>query len=121
LLAQIYLQLERESDALSLLKNNVVYARGNGEYFALLAVVYQNKEEYTLALDAYQRALKIDNTSSRWWFGMAVVLELQNNMADAQVAYTQALSTEQLTDDLVSYAEQRLEYVASQIELSAVP
>jgi len=113
-LAQIYLQQGRMPDALDLLKNNEKHAKGNGEYFALLAVIYQNLEQYDLALSSYQKALNVDNSSSRWWFGMAVVLELQNNLADAQVAYTQALNTGQLPDDLVTYAEQRLEYVVSQ-------
>jgi len=113
-LAQIYLQQDSLPDALDLLKKNEKHAKGNGEYFALLAVIYQNLEQYDLALSSYQKALNVDNSSSRWWFGMAVVLELQNNLADAQVAYTQALNTGQLPDDLVTYAEQRLEYVVSQ-------
>lgn len=120
-LAQIYLQQEGVADALRLLKSNQKFAKGNGEYFALLAVIHQNLEQYDLALESYQKALKINNSSSRWWFGMAVVLELQNNLADAQVSYTQALKTGQLPEELVTYAEQRLEYVASQNELSAIP
>ena len=113
-LAQIYLQQERMSEALDLLKKNEKYAKGNGEYFALLAVTYQNVEQFEFALSSYEKALKVDNSSSRWWFGMAIVLELQNNFSDAQVAYSQALNTGQLPEELISYAEQRLEHVSSQ-------
>jgi len=113
-LSQVYMQQEKNQQALSLLKESVVYAKGNGEYFAMVAALQQQAGEYDLALQAYQKALKTDNTVSRWWFGMAVVLEYQSNWADAQISYTQALNTGKLPTDLLAYAEQRLEYVELQ-------
>jgi Tfp pilus assembly protein PilF len=114
------LQRSKNFQAIELLTENEKYAKGNGEYYALLAVTQQNAKEYSLALASYQKALKTDNTVSRWWFGMAVVLEYLNNWSDAQLSYTQALDTGQLPEELMAYARQRLDYVVSQIELSAI-
>jgi len=120
-LAQVYLEQDKQVDAMNVLNENQKYAKDNGEYFALLAIVQQNLGKYDLSLEAYNKALETNSSVSRWWFGMAVVLELKNHWIDARAAYGQAIGSGQLTAELLEYANQRLDYVISQIELAELP
>ena len=46
-----------------------------------------------------------------WWFGLAVSLDRQGYLADAQATYRRALRASNLTTALRAYAEQRVKAI----------
>jgi len=118
-LARIYLEMNRNSEAVKVLESRERYAKGDGEYYALLALAHQNSQSYAKAVDAYKKAIDTDNYKSRWWLGLAIVLELSEHWPDAYAAYNQSINTAQLSHDMNDYAKERLNYVRIQLELLA--
>ena len=118
-LARIYLELNRSGEAVKVLESRERYAKGDDDYYALLAMAFQKSDLNLKAIDAYKQAIKIDNYNSRWWFGLATVFEMVEKWTDAYSAYNQAINTAQLSSNMNNYAKERLNYVKMQLELLA--
>ena len=118
-LARIYLELNRSAEAVKVLESRERYAKGDGDYYALLAMALQNSHLNSKAIDAYKQAIKIDNYKSQWWFGLAMVFEIMEKWTEAYSAYNQAINTAQLPLNMNLYAKERLNYVKMQLELLA--
>jgi len=117
LLSRVYLEQGKYVLAIRVLKQNPEYQKGlvDGQYYSLLAFALQSEKRYQEAIAAYEGAIKTDVYNSNWWLGLAVSLEMIENWRDAKKAYSRALETSNLNNELIPYTKDRYEYVANQI------
>lgn len=107
-LARLYLERGEEPRAVSLLEEARDQGHSDPELPAFLAALYQRAGRHADAVKNYQMALAARPQEGRWWVGLGISLETQQDSDAARVAYRRALDTGRLTASLVRYAEDRL-------------
>jgi len=103
------LQVERgaEAEALALLEGAPAGVRQDPEVAALLAAVYQRGGRHADAIQAFRSALGARPREGRWWVGLAISCEAEQQWAAARDAYERA-GAASLDPRLREYSEQRL-------------
>ena len=81
-----------------------------GDYFALLAALYQQQGRSAESVNSYRYALTLQPQQSAWWAGLGIALETQSLISEAEEAYQKALKGN-LAIDLRSYIVTRLEVI----------
>lgn len=107
-LARLYLERGDEPRAISLLEEARDQGHSDPELPAFLAALYQRVGRHADAVKNYQVALAARPQEGRWWVGLGISLETQQDSDAARVAYRRALDTGRLTSSLARYAEDRL-------------
>jgi MSHA biogenesis protein MshN len=107
-LARLYLERGEEARAVSLLEEARRQGHSDPELPAFLAAVYQRVGRHADAVKSYQAALAAKPQEGRWWVGLGISLETQQDSGAARDAYRRALDTGRLTASLARYAEDRL-------------
>jgi tetratricopeptide (TPR) repeat protein len=79
------------------------------EYYALLAGLLQDAEDFSQSADIYRRLLQLRPRQALWWLGLGVALEQISEREKAQEAYRQALSLPGLRQDLQQFVSERIE------------
>ena len=112
-LAVILVSEEKNDKALQVLNTQLVQAKNNADYQALMAAVQQRLGEHDQAIVSYMRALQLNRGSSVWWMGMAISLEKSDSSPEALQAYKEAKKTGALSDGLLAYVDGRISQLNS--------
>lgn len=107
-LARLFLERGEEPRAVSLLEEASRQGHSDPELPAFLAALYQRAGRHADAVKSYQAALAARPQEGRWWVGLGISLETQQDSGAARDAYRRALDTGRLTSSLARYAEDRL-------------
>lgn len=106
-LARLHIERGAEAEALALMEGAPPAVRQDSDVAALLAAVYQRGGRHTDAIRAFQAALGTRPREGRWWVGLAISLEAQQQWPAARDAYERARAAN-LDPRLREYSEQRL-------------
>lgn len=113
LLARLYVQDGADPQALALLESVRPAAGNDPEYQGFLAALYQRAGQHTEAVKAYGEALGQRPQEGRWWLGLGISLEAEQNFTAATESYQKALASGNLDGKLQQYVQQRLTAVKS--------
>ncbi len=107
LLARIYVEQNTEPKAIVLLEQQRNNAKSNPDTLALLATLYQRAARHGEAIAAYKEALNLRPLEGKWWLGLGISQEAEQNWNEARFAYERVRDTN-VEPRLARYAEQRL-------------
>ncbi|ASG02601.1 tetratricopeptide repeat protein [Vibrio anguillarum] len=88
------------------------------DYLSLRAALAQKAKQDALALESYQRLVKLDAENARWWLGLAIAQERTMDFQAAKYTYQQALAKVGLSSQSQLFIRDRL-VVLSSLEESA--
>ena len=108
LYARALLQLNRDQQAITLLREHAPPVAQDPEYHALLAALYQRAGRYDDAIALYRDLLQRNPHQALWWMGLAMALEASQRPANALSAYQQARSAGPGRHALMSFIEARI-------------
>ena len=111
LLAQTYIDINNEGQALTTLLDAPEELKTTGQYHSMIAVIQQNLGMYKDAIHSYQQALKIQPNESRWWLGIGLTYEYDEQYKQAEQAYLRASQIGNLGRDILRYIDTRLRSV----------
>ena len=78
------------------------------EDLGYLAGLYQKQNDHLSAVKFYARALQLKPSTSLWWMGQGISLEIMEKYEEALQSYQQSISTGQLSGKLAQYAISRM-------------
>jgi MSHA biogenesis protein MshN len=107
LLARIYVEQNAEPKAILLLEQQHTGAKSNPDTLALLATLYQRAARHGEAIAAFKDALTLRPLEGKWWLGLGISQEAEQNWNEARFAYQRVRDTN-VEPGLARYAEQRL-------------
>jgi MSHA biogenesis protein MshN len=107
------LQMERGdlAAAIETLRRSQPAARGNADYAAFIAALYQRSGRHADAIEQYEAALRARPAAGVWWMGMGISLQAANRGAEAGEAFRRAKGTNTLNPELVAFVDERLRQV----------
>jgi MSHA biogenesis protein MshN len=108
LYARTLMQLNRDQQAIKLLRAHAPTVAQDPDYFALLAALYQRQQDHRDAAKTYSEILKLRPDTAIWWVGLGISLEALGKQQQAQQAYTRARQTGTLQGDMARYTDNRL-------------
>ena len=108
-LARLYVDQGAEPKAIALLERARTDNPGDVESTAFLAALYQRAGRHAEAVTTYEAALAQRPQEGRWWIGLGISREAQQQEREASDAYRRALASGQLGAQLAQYAEGRLQ------------
>lgn len=111
-LARVLLEHTGEKEAITVLEEGRSSGRVDPELQAFLAALYQRVARHDDAVKAYREALGVNPQEGRWWVGLGISLEAQQDSNGAREAYQRALASTRLPANLAQYAEGRLQALA---------
>jgi len=111
LLAQLYLTIDNQDDALDLIEDTPRKYRDSAEYHSTLAAVQQSIGEYRKAIKSYTLAIEFQPNEGRWWLGIGLSHEFEEQYAEAEKAYTRAAEIGKFSPDVRKYIQDRLHTV----------
>ena len=88
--ARILMSQGATAAALVTLKRSAPAVEHDLEYHALMAALYQQERQYTLATGTYRQLLEVEPDKAVWWLGLGISLEGAGRTADALMAYRAA-------------------------------
>lgn len=107
LLARIYVEQGREPEALQVLNEVLKGDRHDADLLAFAATLQQRAGTHREAVGLYREALSLRPLEGKWWLGLGISEEANQNWAAARDAYTRARAAN-IESRLAEYAEQRL-------------
>lgn len=108
MLARIQVEQGQETEALAMLEQASLGTSGDVDISAFIATLHQRAGRHAEAAQRFQQVLAARPLEGRWWVGLAISLEAQQNWQAARGAYARAMNGTSLTPELMRYAEQRL-------------
>jgi MSHA biogenesis protein MshN len=108
LYARALMQLNRDQQAITLLREHAPPIAQDLEHHALLAALYQRQQNHLAAANIYSEILKQQPDAGIWWVGLGISLEAMGKQKQAQQAYTRARQTGALHGDIARYTDNRL-------------
>ena len=105
--AKILLELNQYQAAFNAL--SPLQQVNNVEYQFLLATVAQQVNNEKVALESYQRLIALQPYQGRWYLGLAIAQDKQENYKAASASYRQATQLGGLSESALSFAKQRLQ------------
>ena len=110
LLARIYVEQNAEPKAITLLEQQRTVAKASPDTLALLATLYQRAARHGEAIVTFKEALNLRPLEGKWWLGLGISQEAEQNWNEARFAYERVRDTN-VEPSLARYAEQRLAIV----------
>jgi MSHA biogenesis protein MshN len=101
--SHILVEQGRIDAAISLLQKSTALFTEDTEYFALLAVLYQEQGQFIKAARIYNQLTKIEPQKTIWWVGLGMALENAGKKNAAKEAYQRAYNSSETTPDLVKF------------------
>ena len=108
LVARLQVERGEMSSALETLDQHAKYAASDADYLSFHALLLQKAKRYQEAVSHYRAALALRPSEGRWWYGLGLALEANQQSVEAKEAYTQARATANLPADLATAVEQKL-------------
>lgn len=110
LLARLYVEQNAEPRAITLLEQQRRAGKPSPDTLALLATLYQRAARHGDAITAFKEALTLRPMEGKWWLGLGISQEAEQNWNEAGFAYQRVRDTN-IEPRLARYAEQRLAIV----------
>jgi MSHA biogenesis protein MshN len=107
LLARIHVEQNAEPKAIALLERQRQGAKPDADTLAFLANLYQRAARHGEAIAAFKDALGQRPMEGKWWLGLGISQEAEQNWNEARFAYERVRDTN-VDSRLARYAEQRL-------------
>jgi MSHA biogenesis protein MshN len=104
------LQVDRgdNAGAIETLRRGLPHAHASADYLAFLAALLQRQGRHEEAVEQFQVALRQKPGTGVWLLGLGMSLQALNRNAEAQETYRRARSTNTLSAELQTFADQRL-------------
>ena len=106
------LQIEGGTSGIDTLMRTLPYAQGNGEYHAFLAGALARDDRHREAAEQYQAALRNAPGNGIWWMGLGISLQAEKRTAEAVAAYERASQSSNLTPQLRTFVDRKLELLS---------
>lgn len=103
------LQIEHGGNGIDTLMRTLPYASGDADYHGFLAGALQRAQRHHEAIDQYQAAVRAAPGNGVWWMGLGISLQAEKRAAEAADAYSRALGTGTLSQELRTFVERRLD------------
>lgn len=103
---QSLVQESRYKEAAAVMENRLRLT--SPEDFGYLAGLYQKQKDHLSAVKYYARALQLKPSTSLWWMGQGISLEVMEKYEEALQSYQQSINTGQLSGKLAQYAISRI-------------
>ena len=97
MLARLQVDKGETTVALETLQHSLPYATEKADYRAFMAALLQRQERHKEAIAQYEAALKRAPGSGVWLMGLAISLQADKRLAEAQEAYARAAASGNLT------------------------
>lgn len=110
-LAHLYADEGDDVRALALLENSLNNASDNAEYLGLISAIYQRTGNYAKAQTMYRRALALKPGEVRWWLGLAIVSEAEQDWQTSYDAYLRVQNSPQMDRRLTQFVQEHLNTV----------
>lgn len=85
----------------------------NASYMAMRGALSQQLKNNVMALNSYQHLVKSEPYDGRWWMGLGIALERDNNGDKAKEAYQQALLMGRVSAKSQQFIQQRLSLLSA--------
>ena len=108
LLARIQVEAGNAAGAPETLESALPYAKDRPDYHAFVGTVLQMQGRHKEAIAHYEIAVRLSPGSGRWLTGLAISLEEEKRVPEARDAYSRALATRTLGQDLQAFVERKL-------------
>ena len=112
-LASVQLERGDLTAALATVEKYAAPTSGSADYHGLHAALLQRAGRHAEAVQQFQAALRIESNQANWLMGLGLSLQAEKRHAEAEQAYSRALSGKGLSPDLQAFVEQRLQQVRS--------
>jgi MSHA biogenesis protein MshN len=112
MLARLYVQQNRSTDALSVLQEIQPAHYMEIDYLAYRANVAQQLADFTVAKQDYTVLTQVDGNNARWWLGLAITEEKLGAGKTALNSYYQAQNLAQLDPAVTEFIKQRISVLA---------
>ncbi|AJR07369.1 tetratricopeptide repeat protein [Photobacterium gaetbulicola] len=110
-MAKLLVNESQQQAALNVLSQLPSYA--HSDYLAMRGALAQQLNQNDLALSSYHNLVKAEPYDGRWWLGLGVALERNQDLAEAEEAYQQALRMGQISGETQQFIRQRLAVLAN--------
>jgi MSHA biogenesis protein MshN len=107
-LARILVERGDLNAALAALDRSASVAGGNSDFHLLRGTVLQRLARHREAVDAYRAAVGVHAATPQAWIGLGISLEALQQRGEAADAFRHALAAGPISDELRSFAEQRM-------------
>jgi len=107
-LARILIERKDYAGALLALQGPSLVAPNHSELNLMRATVLQRMGRHSEAADAYRASLQLQASSPHGWIGLGISLEALKQRPEAAEAFRRALAAGPVSDELKTFAEQRL-------------
>ena len=97
-----------DPEALVMLEQASSRTNGDVDISAFIATLHQRAGRHAESTQRFQQVLAARPLEGRWWVGLAISLEAQQDWQAARAAYARAMNGASLTGELMRYAEQRM-------------
>lgn len=108
LYARVLMQLDRDHEAIQVLREHAPGIAADPNYYALLAALDQRQHDHRDAAKIYANILKLRPDTGAWWVGLGISLEALGKTKQAQEAYARARKTGSLVGELARFTDKRL-------------
>jgi len=112
LLARLQVERGALQQALATLNTTMPFADQQPSYHAFMAAVLQRLDRNKEAITHYQIALHLAPNSAVWWMGLGISQQAVDDDEDARTSFRRALGLHQLSAELQSFVETRLQQLA---------
>lgn len=106
--ARLLVKQNEPDQALQRLYDLPASAAPGTDYISFRAALAQEQGRLAQAMSDYHQLVAQDSQNARWWLGLGIVADKQNQTRVAQAAYQQALTLKQLAPSVQQYMSSRL-------------
>ncbi|WP_137165590.1 tetratricopeptide repeat protein [Salinimonas lutimaris] len=106
--ARLLVKQNEPDQALQRLYDLPASAAPGTDYISFRAALAQEQGRLAQAMSDYHQLVAQDSQNARWWLGLGIVADQQNQNSVAQAAYQHALSLKQLAPSVHQYISSRL-------------
>lgn len=106
--AYMLMQHGDDKQALEVLLENPPEITQNPDYYALIAHIYQQQNQFLLAAKLYNRLVQIRPERSMWWVGLGIALDAADKKNAAKEAYQRAKSLGNLPTNVSNFVNTKL-------------